>query len=267
VKPFLAAPRPWLVAHRGGAALAPENTLAAFDRAVALGASCLELDVRLTRDGTVVVFHDQDTARVCGQPGAVERRTLAELSRLDAGHGFTPDGGRSFPFRGDGVRVPTLAELLERHPGARLNIEAKSEDPALAEALVAAIRRAGAAHRVCLGSELDPQGARLRALLPEACHFLSRGAATREVLAAVVGLGGLLAGSGCECAEIPLRAGPWRLPRPAVVRRLQARGLAVLVWTVDDEDEMRRLLAAGVDGIMTDRPDLLSRVLRGRSPL
>jgi glycerophosphoryl diester phosphodiesterase len=262
VKPFLALARPWLVAHRGGAALAPENTCAAFDGAARLGADCLELDVRLTRDGAVAVFHDEDTGRITGEPGPVAARTLAELARLDAGFSFTRDGGRTFPFRGAGVAVPGLAEVLGRYPGLRLNVEAKSAEPALAEALVAAVRRAGAVDRVCIGSERDEQGERLRALLPEACHFLPRAAARRHVLTALAGMGDRLCPPGWDCAEIPLRAGLLPVATARVIRRLQRRGLAVFVWTVDGAEQMRRLLAAGVDGIMTDRPDRLAALLR-----
>jgi glycerophosphoryl diester phosphodiesterase len=263
VKPFLALPRPWLIAHRGGAGLWPENTLPAFDGAVGLGAVCLELDVRLSRDGAVVVFHDPDTGRITGEPGPPEGRTLAELSRLDAGFSFSADGGATHPFRGQGVQVPALEALLARHPSVRLNVEAKSEDPALAEALVALLRRAGAVERVCLGSEQDAQGWRLRRLLPEACHYLPRRAATRHVLAARAGLGRLLPADGWDCAELPTRSRWLEVATPGVVSHFHRRGMAVLFWTVDEEEEMRRLLALGADGIMTDRPDVLARVLRG----
>lgn len=263
MKPFLDLPGPWLIAHRGGAALAPENTLPAFDRAAALGAACLELDVRRTSDGTVVVFHDGDTARITGQGGAVEACTAEELRRLDAGFAFTPDAGRTFPFRGQGVRIPALAELLTRHPGMRLNIDAKGREPELAEALVAELRGAGATARACIGSEDDEQGMRLRSLLPEACHFLPAGAARRHLLAAATGLFGSRCPGGWDCAELPHRARGLTVTGPRVVRHFHRLGMKVFVWTVDDEAEMRQLLAAGVDGIMSDRPDVLARVIRG----
>jgi glycerophosphoryl diester phosphodiesterase len=264
VKPYLAAPGPWLIAHRGGAALAPENTLPAFDGAVALGAVCLETDVRRTRDGAVAVFHDADTRRLTGQPGTVEARTADELARLDAAHGFTRDGGRTFPLRGQGVRIPLLPELLGRHPRVRLNIDAKGQDPELAGALVAEIRRAGAVERVCIGSEDDAQGERLRRLLPEACHFLPAGAGRAHVLSAWSGLLGSRCPPGWDVADLPHRA--WGLPVTCArtVRHFHARGMKVFVWTVDDERDMRTLLAAGVDGIMTDRPDVLARVILGQ---
>jgi glycerophosphoryl diester phosphodiesterase len=253
------------VAHRGGSALAPENTLPAFDRAVELGAVCLELDVRLTREGAVAVFHDPDTRRITGEPGAVERRTLAELRRLDAGFSFSPDGGRSHPFRGAGVRIPTLAELLARHPGLRLNVEAKGPEPELARALVEEVRRAGAVERVCIGSERDEQGERIRSLLPEACHFLPAGAARRHVLAAKAGLPGRLCPRGWDVADLPHRSGPLTVVTPRVVRHFHALGMPVFAWTVDLPGDMRALLAAGADGIMTDRPDVLAQVLRERA--
>src|SRR5512139_3843484 len=104
-KPYLDRPGPWVVAHRGGSALAPENTFPAFDRAVALGADALEIDVRLTGDGAVVVFHDEETARLTGEPGTIEGRTLAEVAALDAAFSFSRDGGASFPLRGTGVSI------------------------------------------------------------------------------------------------------------------------------------------------------------------
>ncbi|MBI5067206.1 MAG: glycerophosphodiester phosphodiesterase [Deltaproteobacteria bacterium] len=261
MKPFLAHPRPWLIAHRGGAGIAPENTLVAFDRAVELGATCLELDVRRSSDDAVMVFHDEGTERITGERGSVEERTAGELARLDAGFAFSPDGRRTFPFRGQGVRIPTLAELLERHPRSRLNIEAKSADPRLAHALVAAISAAGAEERVCIGSADDDQAERLRALLPHACHYLPARAGRRHVLAALAGTGAWLCPLGWDCAELPHRTAGITVVTRRLVRHFHALDMPVFVWTVDDEQEMRELLAAGVDGIMTDRPDLLAKVL------
>ncbi|MFL5264830.1 MAG: glycerophosphodiester phosphodiesterase [Anaeromyxobacteraceae bacterium] len=262
MKPYLALPRPWLVAHRGGAALAPENTLPAFDLAARLGADAFELDVHLTSDGEVVVFHDDETARLTGEPGTVEARTLAEVRALDAGHGFTTDGGTTYPWRGKGVHPPTLGELFTRYPATRMNVEAKSADPALAAALVAAVRRAGAIDGVCIGSQHDDQAERLRALLPEACHFLPESAATALVMAAraedPTGLP-----EGWDVADLPDRLEGTDLivlDRPTIAF-LHGRGLAVFAWTVDEERDMRRLLADGIDGVMTDRPDVLARVL------
>jgi glycerophosphoryl diester phosphodiesterase len=261
LKPYLALRRPWLVAHRGGALLAPENTLPAFDLAARLGADAFELDVHLGADGEVIVFHDDETSRLTGAPGTIEERSLDQVRALDAGFGFTLDGGRSYPWRGRGVAPPTLRELLARHPGVRMNVEAKSADPRLARALVAVVREAGAVERVCIGSQHDEQGERIRALLPEACHFLPEQAATCHVMAARSG------GSGCpggwDVADLPYRMEGTDvvvLDR-ATIAYLHRQGLSVFAWTVDREDEMRQLLADGVDGIMTDRPDVAAKVM------
>ncbi len=261
MRPYLSLPGPWLVAHRGGSALAPENTLAAFDRAAALGADALEIDVRRTADGVVVVFHDEDTARLTGAPGTIEARTFEEVSRLDAGFAFTADGGRSFPHRGQGVRIPALAEVLARYPGLRLNVDAKPDEPALAVALAEVIRTAGAEPRVCVGSFFDAQAERLGALLPGCARYLPERAATCHVLAALSGGDGAGCPGGYDLADLPHRMGDLEVVTAPVVAWFHARSVPVHVWTVDDEAEMRALLALGVDGIVTDRPDLLARVL------
>jgi glycerophosphoryl diester phosphodiesterase len=262
MKPYLTLRRPWLVAHRGGAALAPENTLAAFGGAARLGADAFELDVHLTADGEVIVFHDEETERLTGEAGTIETRTLAEVRTLDAGFSFTPDAGRSYPWRGRGVVPPTLRELLRAHPRIRMNVEAKTADPALARAMVEVVRTEGAVDRVCLGSQQDEQGERLRSLLPEACHFLPEGPATCHVMAArAPGATGCPA--GWDVADLPYRVGETDvviLDRPTI-DALHRAGLAVFAWTVDDPAEMRQLLSDGVDGVMTDRPDLLAQIL------
>ncbi len=262
MKPYLDLRRPWLVAHRGGALLAPENTLPAFDLAARLGADAFETDVHLTSDGEVVVFHDGETSRLTGEPGTIEARTLAEVQRLDAGARFSSDGGATFPWRGRGIAPPTFRELLARHPATRVNVEAKSEDPSLAERLVACVREAGAVDRVCIGSQHDAQGERLRELLPEACHFLPEGAATCHVMAARAE-GSTGCPEGWEVADLPYRMEGTDivvLDAPTIAY-LHRKGMAVFAWTVDAEEDMRALIAAGIDGIMTDRPDLLARVL------
>ncbi|HZZ84961.1 MAG TPA: glycerophosphodiester phosphodiesterase [Anaeromyxobacteraceae bacterium] len=267
MKPYLSLPGPWLVAHRGGSALAPENTLPAFEAAARLGADAFELDVRLTRDGVLVVFHDEETLRITGAPGRVRDRSLAELRRLDAGWSFTPDGGRSWPFRGRGVTAPTLAELFAAHPRLRLNVEVKDPEPEAAEALAREVRAAGAVDRVCLGSFDDAQSRRIRSLLPEACHFLPEEAGTLHVLASRCGADPATCPQGYEVADLPLRTeGGLLVADAATVRWFHDLGMKVFVWTVDEEADMRAVLAAGADGVMTDRPDLLASVLGRRSP-
>jgi len=148
--PYLAG-APLLIAHRGGSALAPENTMLAFRRAVEWWcADLLELDVQPTRDGEAVVFHDATLDRTTDGSGPVVARSLAELRGLDAGYRFTPDGGASHPFRGRGVGISTLREVLEAFPRTRMNVEIK--DGRAQEAVIEAVRRAGARHRVLVAA-------------------------------------------------------------------------------------------------------------------
>jgi glycerophosphoryl diester phosphodiesterase len=261
VHPLLRRLRPTLhIAHRGGAALAPENTGAAFD--LALGrwhTDMLELDVHLTRDGELVVAHDPTLQRCTNGEGALRTFTLGELQRLDAGYRFTSDGGASFPFRGKGVRLPSLREVLDAY-ALPLNVELKEDTPGAAEALVALLRMKGAASRVCLGSELDGLGAKLVELFPEGCHFYPRDALTELVVSVKSGTG-VPSGSPYSVLDMPYRFGDATLVDADFLVAAGQAGKWVNVWTVDAEEEMRTLVALGVGGIMTDRPDLLRRVL------
>lgn len=258
--PYLDRPGPWLVAHRGASDEAPENTLPAFDRAAALGADALEIDVHRSADGAVLVFHDDDTARITGVPGTIEGRTAAEIATLDAGYSFTPDGGRTFPFRGAGVRIPPLAEVFARYPSLRLSIDAKTYDAPLARALADTIRAARAEDRVVVGSFHDAQARRLGRLLPGVCRFLPQRAAVWHVVAATLHLPSL-GTPAYQLAALPRRQGRIEVVTPRLLRHLHRRGIPLHVWTVDDEAEMRELLALGVDGIITNRPGLAKRVM------
>ena len=149
-------------AHRGGAGEAPENTLPAFATAIALGYRYLETDVHLTRDGVLVAFHDARLDRVTDRGGAIAELGIADVEAADAGYAFTADGGKSFPFRGAGIRVPRLEELLVRWPDARVNIDPKSDE--CVAPLVALIERMAAWERVCIGSFSDRRLARVRRL-------------------------------------------------------------------------------------------------------
>ena len=253
-RPYFALPGPWLIAHRGGSGLAPENTLAAFDLAARLGAEALEIDVRRTRDGAVVVFHDEETTRLTGQAGTIEARTLEEVGALDAGFSFSTDGGASSPFRGVGLEVPTLAELLARHPRLRLNIDAKTDDEPLARALAEVLSAASALHRACVGSFHDAQAERLGALLPACARYLPEQAATCHVMAAKSGSNGEGCPGGYDLASLPHRMGDLVVVDESLVAWFHARGLPVHVWTVDDPERIVQLESWGVDGVVTNRP-------------
>ncbi len=256
-------PRGWptAFAHRGGAGLAPENTLAAFRAAEEIGDVVLELDVQASADGTAVLMHDLTVDRTTDGTGAVARMTAAELRLLDAGHTFSPDG-RSFPWRGRGVHVPTLAEVYEAFPEHRVAIELKGNRPGAEDVVWRAVRSAGAQGRTLVATNRTASIRRFRQVsggtVPTAA------APTEFAVFRLLCLLGRqdhrpLPFQGLQPPDALLGL---RVVTPALLRSAQRAGLRVDVWTVDREEDMRRLLAWGVDGLMTDRPDLLSRVLR-----
>ncbi len=260
--PFLEGLRPTLhIAHRGGALLAPENTLVAFRAAVERWQTdMLELDVHASLDGELVVSHDPTLQRCTDGHGRIADHTLAQLRSLDAGFHFSVDGGRTHPFRGQGVGVPTFREVLRAFPDMRLNVEVKSEAPGIAEAVAALLRAEGAVDRVCLGSELDPLGEELVRVAPEVCAFYPRDALTRLVLAIKQGAEPP-DDPRFQVLDMPLDYGEVRLVDRAFLEATNRLGRWVNVWTVDDVEIMRALVEIGVGGIMTDRPDLLREVL------
>jgi len=247
---------PMLVAHRGGAKLAPENTLPAFRSAVEeWGADMLEMDVRLTRDGRVVVIHDDTVDRTTDGTGLVSDFTLAEVRGLDAGYHFVDLDGRP-TFRGRSVRVPTFGEVLDACPSVWLNVEAK--EAAVAGPLVEEIRKHRQEHRVLVAAEHEENRQDARG------YEGPWGASSRD--SALFWLLHRVPGGGAytprvDVFQLPERWRGLRVVTSRFVREAHRRNIPVHVWTVDDPDDMRRLLSLGVDAIVSDRPDLLSDVL------
>ena len=257
--PFFISDRPLGFAHRGGGALRPENTLAAFDHGLALGADGLELDVHLSLDGQVMVHHDQRLDRTTNLRGPIDQRTAAELSQADAGWNFGRENG--YPFRGRGIGVPILAEVLARYRDIRIIIELKTASAELARAVVAAVRGAEAVERVCVGS-FDVRGLRVvRALEPA----IATSAGRVEVMWALLKVWCRLPLTTAPYAgfQVPERSGRTRVISPAFVRSAHRAGFGVHVWTVDRSDDARRLIGYGVDALITDRPDVVMPICRG----
>jgi glycerophosphoryl diester phosphodiesterase len=250
---FFRSPRPLVFAHRGGSALAPENTLAAFDRGLALGADGLELDVHLSRDGVVVVHHDRTLDRTTGGTGPVEAHTAHQLARLDAGYHFR--AGEATPFRGQGLGVPSLADVLARYRDVPIIIELKANTVELASATVEVVRRADAVDRVCLGSFGLRVLTAARSLEPAIATSASR----EEVRWALYRSWFRWPVSRVPYAgyQVPEWFGATHVVSRRFVEMSHRVGLAVQVWTVDTEDHARRLLGWGVDALITDRPDVV----------
>lgn len=261
--PYLAG-APLFIAHRGGAALAPENTMAAFTAAVERwDADVLEMDVHGTADGRVVVIHDATVDRTCDGSGAVRDLPWSEVRSLDAGHRFRDLTGEH-AFRGRGVGIPLLDEVLESFPATRMNVEAKT--PGVAPLLVETIRRHAAQNRVLMAAELE--GAR-----PSRHGYPGPHGASRRQIRLFYLLHqrplGFLYSPRADALQVPDAWMGRRVVTPRFVREAHRRNIPVHVWTIDETADMRRLLSWGVDGIQSDRLDRLARVLveeTGRPP-
>ena len=254
------------LAHRGASALAPENTIEAFRHAVEAGAGGLELDVHMTRDGHIVVIHDATVDRTTNGTGALSEMTLDELRKLDAGHNFSPDGGPTRPYRGRGVRVPTLGEILREFPGVAVNIEIKARTPDIEETVLGVLRQGNALGRVLVVSTLHGIVKRFRKV---SSGHVSTGASRWEIgvfyISSRFRLERLVR-PAYDALQVPLRHRGIPVVTPRFVRAAHARGVRVDAWTINQADEMRRLLDFGVDVIMTDRPGTLAEVLKNRPP-
>jgi len=262
---FFAPPRPRVFAHRGASGNYPENTLPAFAAARQAGAPYIELDVHMTRDGRVVVAHDDDLARVAGFDGMIREMTFAELSRVDAAYNFRlrTDGG--FPFRGRGIRVPELAEVFAACPDRRFVVEMKQTSPSVVDALIGVIDRAGMRRRVLAASEHQAPIDEFRAAAPD----MPTNFPSREVAAFLMSLppGAPPLTPRGEALQIPPAHESWKMVTAETVAAAHRIGVEVHVWTVNEEAEMRAMLALGVEGIMTDFPSrLLNLLASGQAP-
>lgn len=239
-------------AHRGGAKLAPENTMEAFALGLAHGADGVECDVHLSHDGVPVVIHDATLDRTTDALGPVGARTAAELARIDAGYRFASNG--AYPFRGRGLGVPPLEQLLRQFQTFTI-IELKQPLPALALAVVDVIRRAGAVERVCVGSFHRQALATVRAAAPDIATSASEPETRATLYKSWIRIPEMRA-KPYVAFQVPEHAGRLRVVSPAFVRQAHAQRAVVQVWVVDKPDDVTRLLGWGVDGVITDRPDL-----------
>jgi glycerophosphoryl diester phosphodiesterase len=239
---FATASGPLVFAHRGGSALAPENTLTAFANGVALGADGVELDVHLSRDGVVVVHHDRTLDRTTPLRGALAARSADELRRAD---------------------VPALADVLRAHRDVRIIVELKVNHREAALAVVDVVRRAGAVDRVCVGGFGTRALRAVRAAEPALATSASREEVRWALYRSWLGWS-RSSGAAYHGFQVPEWAGSTRVVSRRFVDAAHSRGLAVQVWTVDAADDARRLISWGVDGLITDRPDIIVPVARDR---
>jgi len=260
-KPYIQTlPPPVHISHRGGADVFPENTLYAFERAVGQYATdVLEIDLHPTSDGEIVIIHDETVDRTTDATGLVREMTLAEIQSLDAAYRFDPDNDGTYPLRGQGITVPTLAEAFEMFPQMHFNVEVKEWDPVQYESTVAEIVQAyGMVELTCWGSSNDGSAERLKALMPQVCIYYPIEAGACFGLSVINGEDPMDQCERYDALNIPESAATTDLISVA-----HRNGIPVYVWTVDDRSIMELLFADGADGIMTDRPDVLREVIDG----
>ncbi|HEY6665893.1 MAG TPA: glycerophosphodiester phosphodiesterase [Propionibacteriaceae bacterium] len=257
-------PRGWPInfAHRGGAKVVPENTIEGFREGFALGGGVVECDVHASAEGTIVVIHDAVVDRTTDGSGPVAEKTVPELQSLDAGYRFSDDGGLTFPWRARGVKIPTLEALYQAFPEAPFNIEIKGRRSGIEEAVFRHIEAAAAMERTLVVSDSRGTISRFRKVSQ---GKVATASSTVELLIYwilhVLHLGALY-DPPFQALQPPEKyKGVLPVVTRRFVRKAHDRGLRVDVWTIDDEPAMRRLLSFGVDGIMTDRPNLLTGVL------
>ena len=253
-----------VIGHRGAAGERPENTLESFRHALASGAQILESDVHATRDGQVVMCHDDLVDRTTDGRGRIGELTLAEVQALDAGHGFSPDSGRSHPWRGRGLVIPSLRQAFEAFPEARFNLELKERQPGLVSATLALVRAFDRADRTLLTTADDDVMAELRAEAHAAGIPVALGAATGDVVAFVRAAASGTPPPPAMALQIPADFGGRPLVTPELVKAAHAHGVEVHVWTVNAPGEMRRLLDLGVDGLVTDFPGRMAALVAER---
>jgi glycerophosphoryl diester phosphodiesterase len=263
--PYFDLVTPIVIGHRGCAAEVPENTLASFRAGLEAGAGILESDVHLTRDGVPVLIHDEDVGRVSDGSGRVAAHTLAELKRLDAGYRFRRAGVPGHPYRGHSLRIPTLQEAFEAFPDARFNLELKEDLPGIVERSVELVAASGREARTLLTAADDAIMARLHRRLDAEAVSAARGASAGDVVAFVrAAAEGTAPPPGPMALQVPTEFGGRPLVTPEFVSHAHAHELQVHVWTIDEPEEMSRLLELGVDGIVTNHPARLAQLIEGR---
>jgi len=260
--PYYAADHqhPQVIAHQGGDGLWPGNTLHAFEQAAALGVDVLEMDLHITQDGVLVIMHDETVDRTTDGTGAIEDLTLTEIEQLDAGYNWSLDDDATFPYRGQGITVPTLEEIFQIFPDYHMTIEIKQTERSMAEPFCALIRQYGMQDKILVASFHDKRMEEFRQVCPEVATSSAREETTIFVLLTKVFLGRLYSPK-FQTLQVPQESSGITVMTASFVRAAHERGLRVEPWTINDPEQMQLYIGWGVDGLITDRPDVMLELL------
>lgn len=252
--------RPLVIAHQGGDGVWPGETMLAFQNSAALGVDVLEMDIHITADGELILMHDETVDRTTDGTGEIESMTLADLKKLDAAYDWSPDDGQTFPYRGQGLTIATLEEVFQAFPNMRMTIEIKKTNASMAKPFCDLIREYDMRDTVLVASFHDDRLGEFRSVCPEVATSSAKNETTVFVLMTKVFLGGWYS-PVFYSLQVPEESGGITVMTPGFVRAAHARNLAVEPWTINNEETMRKYIEWGVDGIITDRPDILIKVL------
>lgn len=255
--------RPLVIAHQGGDGVWPGDTMFAFENAVQIGADVLEMDAHMTKDGQIVLMHDETVDDTTDGTGLIEDLTLDQLKELDAAYEWSNDEGKTFPYRDLGIQVPTLAELFQKFPQMRYLIEIKLTENPMDKPVCDLIRQFNMQAKVIVASFHDEAMRNFRDACPEVATSASRGEVTKFVLLGKIFLSGFVM-PGYQSLQPPYDPKE-SMNIPIMTERLvheaHAKNIKVEPWTVNDPELMKQYIEWGVDGIITDRPDLMVDIL------
>ena len=250
---------PLVIAH-AGSKLYPTDTLYALEQYANMGVDILEMDIHLTKDEHIILIHDDTVDRTTNGEGDVREMTLAEVKELDAGYKWTDDEWSTFPFRGQGITIPTLEEVFNTFPGYPMIVEIKQESPSMGIVLCELLRKHNMQEKVMVPSFSDVAMTEFR----EACPETSTAASTNEVKDFVYRNFAFLAGTispKYQALQVPESRDGIPIVTKILLWAARLQNVEVHIWTINDPEDMQRFIDMGVDGIMTDRTDLLLEVL------
>ncbi|MGD8584439.1 MAG: glycerophosphodiester phosphodiesterase [Chloroflexota bacterium] len=252
-------PRPWVIAHQGGDGLWPGDTMFAFEHADELGVDVLEMDVHSTADGALVLMHDDTVDRTTDGSGLISDMTLAQIKELDAGYNWTDDD-QTYPFRGQGITVPTLDEVFDAFPEQLFNIEIKQAEPSITEPFCAKIREYELVNQVFVASFDQEALDEFRQVCPEVATSTGETDGIKLLVPSFVWLE-TIHSPRAQVVQTPEEYFGMSVLRQRTVDAAHNRGMEMHAWTINETEDMARLLALGLDGIITDRPDRMLELL------
>jgi glycerophosphoryl diester phosphodiesterase len=262
--PLISKKRPLIMAHRGNQTSAPENTLPALQNAVNLKIDVIETDIHITKDKEIVLFHDDKLDRTTNLKGFIIDFNLGELKEADLGYHFSLDSGKTFPFRGKGLCVISLREAFEEFPNIKFNLDIKNTEPEVPKFLAKLITKYNRTQSVIVGSFHHNQIQRFRKLLPTAATSASPPEVKKFLIFNKLRIAKILIPQYLAF-QVPIIHNDTKIITNNFVKKAHAKNIAVHVWTINNRDDMEWLIDINIDGIFTDKPEILIELLKLRS--